>query len=89
MFKKGIKMTISKATLKTLFILVLCVITTQAVKADVVINDDGPWQAADANMKMFNSTFANLDNLYKPREYEFSDVGVQEARHPVSWQGVQ
>jgi len=43
----------------------------------------------DSFLKGNNSTFANLDNLYKPREYEFSDVGVQEARHPVSWQGVQ
>ena len=37
----------------------------------------------------FNSTFAELWGLGKLGEYEFSDVGFQESRHPVAWQGIQ
>ncbi len=36
-----------------------------------------------------NSTFADLRGLGDLGEHEFSNVGLHEARHPVSRQGVQ
>ena len=48
-----------------------------------------PLHYATRNTEVVNSTFANLGSLHKLREHEFSDVGLQKARHPVARKGVQ